>query len=147
MSSRSRGPCSFSGSVRSRLPGSRGTTPSPRKVGSTALRLLHENDEPMIADALRRVAGLRLTDEDGHEHTLTLQPPATEDEIRELETRLQCPLPGDIRDALRVSRGFADRQSESFSLLHHEALGLEDLIPHAYSIAYDGFGNYWVLDL
>jgi SMI1 / KNR4 family (SUKH-1) len=101
----------------------------------------------MIADALRRLAGLRLKDEDGNEEILKLRPPATEDEIRALEARLPCPIPDDIRDALRVSKGLANGPLESFSLVDLEGFGLEELLPYAYSVAHDGSGNYWVLDL
>lgn len=101
----------------------------------------------MIADALRRLPALRLRDEDGNEQILELQPPATESEIRTLEARLPCPVPDDIRDALRVSRGLVNGPLESFSLVDLEGFGLEELLPFAYSIAHDGFGNYWVLDL
>jgi len=101
----------------------------------------------MLADALRRLADLRLKDEDGNEQILKLQPPATEAEIRTLAARLPCPVPDDIRDASRVSKGLANGPLESFSLVDLEGFGLEELLPHAYSIAHDGFGNYWVLDL
>jgi hypothetical protein len=101
----------------------------------------------MIADLFRRLAGLRLKDEDGHEEVLELLPAATEAEIRTLEARLPCPVPDDIRDALRVSKGLANGPLESFSLVDLEGFGLEELLPHAYSIAHDGYGNYWVLDL
>jgi hypothetical protein len=101
----------------------------------------------MIADALRRVAGLRLKDEDGNDQILELQPPATEDEIRTLEARLPCPIPDDIGDALRISKGLANGPLESFSLVDLEGFGFEELLPHAYSVAHDGYGNYWVLDL
>ena len=89
----------------------------------------------MIADAVRRLAGLRLKDEDGNEVILRLQPPATEDEIRTLEARLPCRIPDDIRDALRVSKGLANGPLDSFSLVDLEGFGLEELLPHAYSIA------------
>lgn len=101
----------------------------------------------MIADALRRLSGLRLRDLDGNEEMLELQPPATDVEVRALEARLPCPIPGDIRDALRVSKGLVNGPLESFSLVDLEGFGLEELLPCAYSIAHDGFGNYWVLDL
>ena len=39
------------------------------------------------------------------------------------------------------------RPLESFSLLDLEGFGLEEAFPQAYSIAHDGYGNYWVLDL
>jgi hypothetical protein len=101
----------------------------------------------MIADVLRQFAGLRLKDQAGHDQIIELQPPASDAEIQALEDRLPCRIPDDIRDALRVSKGLANGPLESFSLVDLEGFGFEELLPHAYSIAHDGFGNYWVLDL
>ena len=101
----------------------------------------------MLADALRRLDGLTLKDEEGDEQIIKLEPPATEAEIQALASRLPCPVPDDIRDALRVSKGLANGPLESFSLLDLEGFGLEEMLPHAYSIAHDGYGNFWVLDL
>jgi len=101
----------------------------------------------MLATTLQQLAGLRLQDEDGHEEILELHPPATETEIQALEDRLPCPLPAEIRDALRVATGLVNGPLESFSLLDLEGFGLEEAFPHAYSIGADGFGNFWVLDL
>jgi len=101
----------------------------------------------MLADLLRQLAGLRLTDDDGNDRVLELEAPATEDEIQTLAARLPCPLPDDVRQALRVSKGFLNGPLESFSLVDLEGFGLEEMLPHAYSIAHDGYGNYWVLDL
>jgi hypothetical protein len=101
----------------------------------------------LLAETFQQLAGLRLRDEDGHEQSLELQPPATEAEVHTLEAGLPCPIPGDIRAAHRVSKGLANGPLESFSLVDLEGFGLEDMLPYAYSIAHDGFGNYWVLDL
>lgn len=101
----------------------------------------------MLATTLRQLAGRCLTDEDGHEVTLELLPPATEEELRQLEAVLPAPLPEDIRAALQVAKGLANGPLESFSLVDLAGFGLEELFPHAYSVAHDGFGNYWVLDL
>ena len=101
----------------------------------------------MLADLLRSLAGLRLTDEEGEEHVLELRPPATAAEIRKLEDSLPASLPEEMRAALGVSTGLANGPLESFSLLDLEGFGLEEAFPHVYSIAHDGYGNYWVLDL
>jgi cell wall assembly regulator SMI1 len=101
----------------------------------------------MLADMLRSLAGLRLTDEDGQAHLLELRPPATDAEIRRLEETLPAPLPEEMRAALGVTTGLENGPLESFSLLDLEGFGLEEAFPHAYSIAHDGSGNYWVLDL
>ena len=101
----------------------------------------------MLADALKELAGQRLTDEDGRTTVLELLPPATEAEIRALEATLPGQLPDEVRAALRISTGLANGPLESFSLLDLAGFGLEDAFPHAYSIAHDGFGNFWILDL
>jgi cell wall assembly regulator SMI1 len=101
----------------------------------------------MLADMLRSLAGLQLTDEDGKVHLLELRPPATDAELRRLEETLPAPLPEGMRAVLAVSTGLAKGLLESFSLLDLEGFGLEEAFPQAYSIAQDGYGNYWVLDL
>ena len=101
----------------------------------------------MLADMLQSLAGLHLTDEDGHAHVLELRPPATDAELRRLEETLPAPLPQEMRAALAVTTGLANGPLESFSLLDLEGFGLEEAFPQAYSIAHDGSGNFWVLDL
>jgi cell wall assembly regulator SMI1 len=100
-----------------------------------------------LADALRALAGRRLTDADGETHALELLPPASPEELRMLESRLPGPLPDEIRAALTVTTGLANGPLESFSLLDLEGFGLDEAFPYPYSIAHDGFGNYWILDV
>jgi cell wall assembly regulator SMI1 len=100
-----------------------------------------------LADTLRSLKGLELTDEDGGKETLELLPPVLPAELEALERRLPAPLPAEIRDALLVTKGLANGPLETFSLLDLEGFGMEEVFPHAYSIAHDGFGNYWVIDL
>lgn len=101
----------------------------------------------MLADTLRQLQGLRLKDEDGEEVTIELSPPASIEEVRVLEAWLPTPLPPEIRAALAVGKGVANGPLESFSLLDLPGFGLEELFPHAHSIAHDGYGNYWIVDL
>lgn len=101
----------------------------------------------MLAQTLLDLAGARLVDDDGASEVLELLPPATDAEIEELEATLSVPLPTELREALRVSAGFANGPIESLSLLDLAGFGMEDLFPEAYSIGHDGFGNYWILDL
>ena len=101
----------------------------------------------MLADTLREIAGSRLVDTDGDVTILELLPPATDEQIRALEASIPAPLPNEIRAALAVSTGLANGPLESFSFLDLEGFGLEEAFPHAYSIAHDGYGNYWILDL
>jgi hypothetical protein len=101
----------------------------------------------VLADAFRRLGGIRLKDEDGNEKILELLPPATEAEIDKLAARLPCPIPAEVLDALRLTTGLANGPLESFSLVDLHGFGLEEIFPCAYSIAGDGFGNFWVVDL
>lgn len=101
----------------------------------------------MLADMLRAFDHMALVDEDGQKQTIELLPPITPDELRTLEQRLPGPIPGDIRQALLVSKGLANGPLESFSLVDLEGFGLEEVFPNAHSIAHDGYGNYWVIDL
>jgi len=101
----------------------------------------------MLADTLKAIAGRRLVDTDGDATHIELLPPATAQQIRELEAKLPGPLPDEIRAALAVTAGFANGPLESFALLDLEGFGLDDAFPHPYSIAHDGAGNYWILDV
>jgi hypothetical protein len=101
----------------------------------------------MLAKTLREVAGARLVDDDGVEDTLELLPPPTDSETAELEDALSVPLPTELREALRVTAGFANGPIESLGFLDPGGFGMDDVFPNAYSVAHDGFGNYWVLDL
>jgi hypothetical protein len=101
----------------------------------------------MLAHTLKSIAGRRLVDTDGDATHIELLPPATAQQIRELEAKLPGPLPDEIRAALAVTAGFANGPLESFALLDLEGFGLDDAFPHPYSIAHDGVGNYWILDV
>jgi cell wall assembly regulator SMI1 len=101
----------------------------------------------VLADTLKELAGRRLTDRDGDTTVLELLPPATDAEISALEASLPGPLPDEVRAALRISTGLANGPLESVSLLDLAGFGLEEAFPHAYSIAHDGCGNFWILDL
>lgn len=91
------------------------------------------------------------------EQRIELLPPLNNDELRRLEAQIPCRLPDDPRELFRYARGFRVRHP----VLHgaHRRLsdvdlsgldgefGLEQVFPHALSIADDGCGNFWVIDL
>ena len=65
----------------------------------------------MLADTLKAIAGQRLVDTDGDVTHLELLPPATEQQIRELEAKLPGPLPDEIRAALAVTHRVRERSA------------------------------------
>jgi hypothetical protein len=101
----------------------------------------------MLAETLRELAGSPMTDEDGREEKLELLPPATDAEIARVEASFSVNLPTELKDALRVSAGFANGPIESLGFLDVDGFGMEDVFPDAYPLGHDGFGNYWILDL
>lgn len=100
-----------------------------------------------LAQTLHELAGAQLVDDDGRTELLELLPPTTDAEVAAVGATFSVPLPTELREALRVSAGFANGPLESLSLLDLAGFGMEDVFPNAYSIGHDGFGNYWILDL
>jgi hypothetical protein len=99
-----------------------------------------------LADLVKASAGMRTVNEDG-EDVLRVLPAATPDEIAALEAVLPCPVPAHIGEVLSATRGFANGPLESMDFGGlPEGFGLEEIFPHALSVAHDGFGNYWVAD-
>lgn len=101
----------------------------------------------MLADTLRALSGRRLTDPEGRSHTIELLPPATAEDLARVEAASPAPLPAEIRQALGVATGLANGPLEAFSIVDLEGFGLDEAFPCPWSVAHDGFGNYWVLDL
>jgi hypothetical protein len=100
----------------------------------------------MLADTLRALGARRVTDPEGG-RAIELLPPATPDQIARVVAAAPAPLPAEVREALQVSTGLATGPLESFSLVDLEGFGLEEAFPCPWSIAHDGNGNYWILDL
>ncbi len=98
-------------------------------------------------DILKQARGMRLEDQDGRVEELRLLPGLTEQELRDLEASLPCPLPEEAREVLAYSRGLEGvLESVDFAGLPG-GFGMEEIFPHAIPIAHDGFGNYWIVDL
>lgn len=98
-------------------------------------------------DLIRDAMNKEFRSEDGETLKLKLLPGLSESEIAAFESGLPCPLPPEIRDLIKFCRGFNDLL-ESISFTGMEGgFGLESIFPHGLSIAHDGYGNYWVVDL
>lgn len=98
-----------------------------------------------LVESLRRGP---LVDEDGHPVTATLLEPMTAEEIAAAEAQLGTPFPSDVRALLAHCRGLDGLLAEiEFSGRRIAGADLEGLFPRVCTIAHDGFGNFWAVDL
>jgi hypothetical protein len=100
------------------------------------------------AEIVKDATGRPFRDEDGNPSPLKLRPPLSESEIEGFAATLPCPLPAKIHDLLRLCRGFDEGPVDVVDFTGEDcSLGLEGVFPHGVSIAGDGYGNFWVVDL
>lgn len=100
-----------------------------------------------IIDLLQRTRGTVFINEDGLEDRFELMPPLTAQELASFEAGLPCRLPAEIRDLLEFARGFTGvLDGIDFSGLPY-SFGAQEIFPSPISLAGDGYGNFWVVDL
>ncbi len=98
-------------------------------------------------EIIKEAQGRKFEDEDGNVVELKLLPPLNSDEIKELQSRIPCPIPDEVMELLSYCRG-VDGILEWLDF--SETLGgygENEIFPNAISIAHDGFGNFWIVDL
>jgi cell wall assembly regulator SMI1 len=97
---------------------------------------------------IEKAFGQELTTEDGDPITLELLPGLTDDEILAFEKTLPFPLPEDIRELLRFTRGFEGGYADYVDFTGGSMLlEYEWIFPLGIPIAKDGYGNFWVVDM
>src|SRR5215471_17882902 len=101
-----------------------------------------------IIEFLKQTEGTVFVNEDGLKDSFKLRPPLSGQELFTLEAGLPCPLPQEIRELLNFARGF-DGVLDGIDFVNATGFGfgVEDVFPRARTLAADGYGNYWVLDL
>jgi hypothetical protein len=98
-------------------------------------------------EIIKEAQGTKFEDEDGNVQELKLLPPLNSEEIKKLQSNIPCPIPDEVMELLSYCRGFEGVLDEiDFSGLEG-GFGLDEIFPHAISIAHDGCGNFWVVDL
>lgn len=111
-----------------------------------------------LAELVKQAEGRPIHNERGRVEPLRLLPPAPEDQLRELERTLPQPMPEEICELLAVTRGFENGPYEvDFSGYGRDATSGErivgvvsevfQILPYKLSIATDGCGNDWMVDL
>lgn len=102
----------------------------------------------MIRDALDRLLAAELVDEDGNRVEPKLLPGMTDAEIDGAGAELGHPFPPDLRALLGRSRGIEGLAIEPIDFAGMDGgQALEDLFPEYVTIAGNGFGNFWIVDL
>ena len=101
----------------------------------------------MIEEALDRLLAARLVDEDGDPVDATLLPGLTEAEIAAAERALGARFPDDLRRVLARTRGLEGLLGSIDLSGGGEGQALEELFPRMATIAEDGYGNSWGVDL
>ena len=111
-----------------------------------------------LVDLVKQAEGRTIHGERGRSEPLRLLPPVSEDQLREFEQTLPNSLSAEIRELFTLTRGFENGPYEvDFSGFGRDALGertasgvvseLFQVLPHKLSIATDGCGNDWMVDL
>jgi hypothetical protein len=103
---------------------------------------------PLI-EFLKQTVGATFINRDGVSDEFKLLPRLSEQELASLCSNIPCPLPPDIRQLLQFARGFDGTWLEEVHFADpggaSEVLG--EIFPHAISLAGDGAGNFWIVDL
>jgi hypothetical protein len=105
---------------------------------------------------IKQADGTIFITREGKKQSLSLLPPLSGKDCGKLEISLPCPIPTEERELFQYARGF---EVPNLLKATHGALtefdlsgvdggfGLEEVFPHAFSVAGDGCGNFWVVDL
>lgn len=103
-------------------------------------------------DIVKQAEKMQFVDRKGVATKLKLEPAVTRKQIAEIEQSLPCPMSNEIRELLEYCSGFS---FEFGGGIVEGALGfaeepsnyLDDVLPRAIPLIYDGFGNQWLIDL
>ncbi|HEX5727353.1 MAG TPA: SMI1/KNR4 family protein [Longimicrobiaceae bacterium] len=97
-------------------------------------------------EVLEHARGERFADGRGRPLALEILPGLSDDEAHAFEQELGAPLPAEVADLLRFSRGFSLPPYE-VSFVGSDAWGWDDAFPRAVPLAGNGSGDFWVVDV
>ena len=98
-------------------------------------------------EVLLGAAGRTLVDVDGEREVVALQPPASPARVAEIERELGFALPRELRDLLALTAGLELLESVDLASAGPCPWPGEQLFGSVLTLAGDGAGNYWVLEL
>ena len=86
--------------------------------------------------------------ENGEKHGVKLLEGMTDREIEKFISKLPNKnLPQEIEELLRFAKGFYLSGLDEIRFNAYGEFGFEELFPKSITLASDGFGNYWILDI
>jgi cell wall assembly regulator SMI1 len=85
--------------------------------------------------------------DDKGDYLVQLKPGLPQTHLSELEERLGVPLPSEIRELLTFTSGFSFQPFGELDFSQKEVFGIEEILPLGLTIATDGSGNDWVVDI
>lgn len=101
-----------------------------------------------LIDILTRAMGTIFVNEDGYEMPFQLLPPLSDKELERLQNRIPCSIPHEMLEVFRFARGFEGGPLESVAFAGTKGgFGMEEIFPCQITVASDGFGNFWTVDL
>jgi hypothetical protein len=89
----------------------------------------------------------KLVDEDGEPVSLELAKPLSSEQINSLQQKIGVPLPSELRELLAFCSGIDGCLDVIDFTGENGGFEMEEIFPKGLSIATDGFGNAWVLDI
>jgi cell wall assembly regulator SMI1 len=106
-----------------------------------------EIDQMTAKEAIENGLQESFKDAKGNAYQLRLRPGFSQTQVEELEERLAVPLPKEARDLLAFTAGFNFEPFGEVNFSAKEMFGLEEILPLGLTIATDGAGNDWVIDI
>ena len=100
-----------------------------------------------IDAALDRLLAAPLVDADGDPVTASLLPGMSEEEIDAAEAELDLSYPAEVRALLGRTRGIDGLLEEIDFAGTIDGQALDELFPRTATLAHDGYGNFWAVDL
>lgn len=100
-----------------------------------------------IEAALDELLAATLTDRDGNPVTVSLLAGMSDGEIEAAELELGSAYPPAVRQVLTRARGISGVLDQVDFAGAMDGQALDDLFPQTATIAHDGYGNFWAVDL
>lgn len=99
-------------------------------------------------EIIQQLKTSQFTDEDGESYTLDFLPGYSKDDLEQIKHRFsKQAIPEDLAEVLSLTRGWEGYGIETVSFDAIGEFGFTQLLPASVSLANDGLGNFWLLDL